>query len=258
MRPIWTGAIGFGLVNIPVKVYSATQSSSLDLDMLDKKDHSKIRFQRINERTGKVVNWENIVKGYLVDDRYVVLDNKDFEQASPEKSKTISIINFVKESEIEAVYYETPYYLAPDKSGERAYALLREALIKTGKGGIATFVMRGKENLCLLTARNDVIILNRLRFAEEVRSPEELKLPKKTLLKSGELNMAVSLINQLSEKFRIEKFQNTYTQELLKLIKAKAKGKRIAKPTKLKVVHSRKEDLVDQLKASISRSKRAS
>jgi len=120
MRSLWTGAIGFGLVNIPVKLYSATESSTLDLDMLDKKDHANIRFMRVNEKSGKEVTWANIVKGYkLPNDDYVVLTDKDFEAASAKKTKTIEITDFVKESEIDSVYYETPYYLEPEKSGAR-------------------------------------------------------------------------------------------------------------------------------------------
>src|SRR5437870_196498 len=121
MRPIWTGSIVFGLVNIPVKIYSATRSGKLDLDMLDKKDHAHIRFLRVNEQTGKEVKWEDIVKGYKYNDDYVVLTDKDFELASAKKTKTIEIINFVKDIEIDSIYYETPYYLEPDKTGERAY-----------------------------------------------------------------------------------------------------------------------------------------
>jgi len=161
MRSIWTGAIGFGLVNIPVKLYSATQSSSLDLDMLDKKDHSNIRFMRVNEKTGKEVTWENIVKGYKNDGEYVVLDAKDFEAASAKKTKTIEISDFVKEDEVSSIYYETPYYLEPDKSGTRAYELLRQALQKTGKVGVASFVMRTKENLAILKSTKDLIILTK-------------------------------------------------------------------------------------------------
>src|SRR5580693_5999349 len=132
MKAIWTGAIGFGLVNIPVKIYSAIHDSSLDLDMLDKKDYSRIRFQRVNERTGKEVQWGNIVKGFDLDGKYVVLTDDDFEKASPEKSKIIEIKEFVAESEIESIFFEMPYYLEPQKSGEKAYALLREALSKSG------------------------------------------------------------------------------------------------------------------------------
>src|SRR5690606_41999268 len=122
MRAIWTGAIGFGLVNIPVKIYSAVQSSSLDLDMLDRKDKSNIKFKRVNEKTGKEVKWENIVKGYLKDDQYVILEDEDYEAALPEKTKILSIDQFVDEEEIDSVYFETPYFLEPQKNGENAYS----------------------------------------------------------------------------------------------------------------------------------------
>jgi DNA end-binding protein Ku len=252
MRSIWTGAIGFGLVNIPVKLYSATESSTLDLDMLDEKDHSNIRFMRVNEKTGREVKWENIVKGYkLPNDKYVVLADKDFERASAKKTRTIEITNFVNEQEIESSYYETPYYLEPDKSGARAYALLREALAKTGKVGIASFVMRSKESLAILKPSENVIILNRIRFAEEIRDPKDLKLPPKTEVRANELKMAISLIEQLSEKFDISKYKDTYSSELMKLIKAKAKGVKLKEPA-LKVVHSKSKDIMEQLKASLN------
>jgi DNA end-binding protein Ku len=258
MRPIWTGAIGFGLVNIPVKIYSATESSTLDLDMLDKKDHSRIKFRRVNESTGKEVAWGNIVKGYkMANDEYVILSDKDFELASAKKSKTIEITEFVNEDDIETVYYETPYYLEPDKSGERAYALLREALSKSKKVGIATFVMRSKEALAVLKANEKVIILNRIRFEEEIRDATQLKLPAKSAVKANELKMATTLIDQLTGKFDISKYKDTYSGELMKLIKAKARGVKIKEP-KLKVVHSKSEDLMDQLKASLSKRKKAS
>ncbi|MEO6637309.1 MAG: Ku protein [Ginsengibacter sp.] len=250
MRPIWTGAIGFGLVNIPVKIYSATQSSNLNLDMLDKKDHANIKYQRINEKSGKEVAWGNIVKGYKVEGEYVVLDDKDFEAASAKKTKTIEISDFVKEEEISSLYYETPYYLEPDKSGTRPYELLRQALLKTKKVGVASFVMRSKESLAILRPDGDVIVLNRIRFEEEIRDTEELTLPKNTDVKPAELKMAVSLIDQLTAKFDISKYKDTYNDELLKIIKAKAGGKKIKAP-EMKVVHSKTKDLMEQLKASL-------
>jgi DNA end-binding protein Ku len=257
MRSIWTGAIGFGLVNIPVKLFSATEASSLDLDMLDKKDHSNIRFMRVNEKTGKEVKWESIVKGYLLNDRYVVLDDKDLEAAHAEKTKTITISDFVAEKEIDSMYYETPYYLEPDKSGERAYILLREALKKTGKVGVSTFVMRNKEAPAILRVSGEVIVLNRLRFAEEIRDTKDIKIPSRTSVKPAELKMAVSLINQSTGKFNIQKYKDTYTAALLKLIKAKSKGTKVAAP-QLKVVHNKTKDLMEQLKASLSKKKKAS
>lgn len=251
MRPIWTGTIGFGLVNIPVKLFSATQASELDLDMLDKKDHSNIRFMRVNEKTGKEVDYQNIVKGYKLNDNYVVLDDKDFESANAVKTKVIEITDFVLEKEIDSIYYETPYYLSPEKSGVRAYALLTEALRKTGKVGVATFVMRNKENLAIIKVSGEVLILSKMRFAEEIRDTKELALPV-TSVKPAELKMAISLINQLSGKFTVSKYKDLYTAQLLKLIKAKAKGKKTAGSTPLKVVHNKAKDLMEQLKESLN------
>src|SRR5690349_732310 len=136
MRSIWKGSIGFGLVNIPIKLYSAIQTSSLGLDMLDGKDHSRIRFKRVNERTGKEVPYEQIVKGFLVDDKYVILEEKDYEAASPEKSKVIELENFVNIEEVNPMFYETSYYAEPETQGRKAYALLHKALQKSKKAGL--------------------------------------------------------------------------------------------------------------------------
>ncbi|MBC7873229.1 MAG: Ku protein [Ferruginibacter sp.] len=256
MKAIWTGSIGFGLVNIPIKMFSAVESSSLDLDMLDRKDLSNIRFKRVNENTGKEVAWENIVRGYLVNDKYVVLDKTDFEKASPEKTKHIEITQFVEEKEIDSTFFEAPYFLEPEKTGTRAYSLLRDALQKTGKAGVGLFVMHNREHVCIIKAQNDVIILNRIRFAQEIRSPKDLNLPV-AKSKPAELKMAVSLINQLTKKFDVKKYKDDYSEKLLKIIKAKSKGKSIPF-SPLKVVHSKTQDLMEQLKASLSDKRKAS
>src|SRR5690606_13266258 len=218
MKAIWTGAIGFGLVNIPVKLYSAIQQSELDLDMLDKKDHANVKFKRVNANTGKEVAWENIIRGYKMDDRYVILGAEDFEKASPEKTKTISIDAFVNEKEVEGIYYETPYYLQPEKAGVRAYALLRDALEKTGKAGLGTFVLRNRESLVLVKSAGDILLLNKIRFAQEIRDTDEIKVPS-TQSKPAELKMAVQLIQQLTTDFDIKKYKDTYSEKLMKLIK---------------------------------------
>ena len=255
MRAIWTGAIGFGLVNIPVRIFSATQDSNLDLDMLDKKDHAKIRFKRVNEDSGREVSWENIVKAYDYNGKYIVLDDEDFQKASPEKSKIIEIVEFVKESEIQSIFYETPYYLEPQKSGVKAYALLREALKKTGKVGVGNFVMRTKESLCVLKPMENAILLQGIRFEQEIREMNELDIPAKSAVSPAEMKMAIALIDQLSSKFDISKFKDTYSAELLKVIQAKAKGKKL-QPAPLRVVHSKSKDLMDQLKESLSTKKK--
>src|SRR5205085_699910 len=174
------------LVNIPIKLYSATERRELSLDMLDKSDLSNIGYMKVNKNTGKEVPYENIVKGYKMEDKYVILDDKDFETANAEKTKTIAISDFIDENEIDSVYYETPYYLEPDKSGVRAYALLREALTKTKKVGVATFVMRNKESLAVLRVRDKAIVLNKIRFAQEIRDTSELILPEAKDIKKGE------------------------------------------------------------------------
>jgi len=257
MRAIWSGSIGFGLVNIPVKMYSATTPGRLDFDMLDSKDHSNIRFMRVNENTGKEVKWENIVKGYRTEgDEYVVLTDDDFAKAAAEKNELIEIKEFADEDAIDLVYYETPYYLAPEKNGARAYALLREALKKTKKIGVAVFVMRTKETLAVLKANEDVIVLDCLRFPEEIRSTEDLVLPTKTGIKETELKMAINLIESQSGKFDISAYKNTYREQLLEIIRAKSKGIKIKSPH-IKIVQTKSEDLMSKLKASLKNNKPA-
>lgn len=258
MRAIWTGAIGFGLVNIPVKIYSATEESRIDLDMLDKNDLSNIKFQRVNEKTGKVVNWNDIVKGYKQDDgEYVILTDEDFEKAYPKKSKTIEILEFMSVEEVDSVYFDSPYYLEPDKSGERAYALLREALADSKKVGLASFILRNKEQMAIIKPKDEVIVLNKIRFAEEVRDYKKLDLPEKKELKGGELELAKSLIDQLTHKFDLSKYKDTYKEEIMKIIEAKAQGKE-TKVKKLEPATTKTKDLMAQLKASLESAKQAS
>lgn len=255
MRPIWTGSIGFGLVNIPVKIYTAIESAKLELDMLDKSDLSHIKYLRVNENTGKEVKWESIVKGYKYDDQYVVLEDEDFESASAKKTKLIEITDFVKIEEIDQIYYENAYFLEPDKGGKKAYLLLKEALLKTGKVGVATFVMRNKENLSVLRPTDKLILLHRLHFANEIRKPDELDLPEKSDIKGKELEMAISLINQTTGEFDINQYKDTYVDELRNIIEKKAKGIKKTAP-KFKIVHSKSQDLMEQLKASLEMKKK--
>lgn len=254
MRAIWTGSISFGLINIPIKIFSAVQESSLDMDMLDKKDHANIKFKRVNENTGKEVTYSNIVKGYKLEDKYVILEDEDFEAADAVKTKTIDIQSFAFEKEIESIYYEQPYYLEPDKGAMKAYGLLRDALEKSGKVGVTSFVLRNKESLAILKPYKNVILLNKIRFAQEIRETSELKVPVVAKRKTKEMDMATKLIDQLTEEFDISNFKDEYTAKLLKIIKNKAKGKKQAAP-KLKVVHKQSDDLMSMLKASLENKK---
>lgn len=252
MRAIWSGAIGFGLVNIPVRIFSATQDSALSLDMLDKHDHSNIRYARINQETGKEVAWKDIVKGFKYNDKYVVLTDEDFEKANPKKSKMIEISEFAPLADIETYFYETPYYLEPAKGGEKAYSLLREALKKAEKVAVGLFIMRTKENLCLIKPHEDILILNRIRFSEEIRDYSSLNIPGKIEIKPAELKMAISLISQLTpKKFDLSKYKDQYDEELMKIVKLKSKGKEITAP-KFKMVKNNSKDLMEQLKASLN------
>lgn len=255
MRAIWSGSISFGLINIPVRLYSAVEESSLNMDMLDKHDHANIKFKRVNENTGKEVTFANIVKGYKVDDTYVILDEKDFEAADAEKTKTIDILNFTEEKEIDSIYYEQPYYLEPDKSGSNAYALLRDALQASKKVAVTSFVLRNKEGLAILKPYKNVIVLNRIRWEQEIRDTSELKLPPVSNTKQKEVDMANKLVDQLTEKFDISKYKDEYTEKLLKIIHDKAKGKKPTAP-KLKVVHKQNDDLMSMLKASLETKKK--
>lgn len=254
MRSLWTGSISFGLVNIPIKLYSAVQSASIDLDMLDKKDSSNIQFKRVNATTGKEVAWENIVKGYKVNNEYVILTDEDFKKASPEKTKTIDITEFVEVDEVPTIYYDASYYVEPEKNGGKAYVLLRDALLKSKKAALGTLVLRNKENLCVISPSEKILVLHKIRFAEEIRSTEDVKITE-AKVSSAELQMATKLIDQLTGKFNIKKYKDTYTETLMKFINAKAKGKKYTAP-KMHVAHSASKDLMEELKASLSQVKK--
>ena len=254
MKSIWKGAISFGLVNIPVKLYSATEQSTLDLDMVDRRDMAKVHFKRVNENTGQEIGWENIAKAYNLNGEYIMLEDEDFEEAAPEKSKIIEVNHFVDAEEIDTIYYETSYFIVPEKQGAKAYALLREALVKSGKVGVAQFVLRTAETLAVLKPMGDILVLSKIRFAQEIRNTQDLTLPSKSLVKPDELKMALSLVSQYTSHFNIEKFKDEYTDELMKVIKARASGKK-GKVRKLKPAETHTQDLMEQLKASLSKSK---
>lgn len=257
MRSIWNGAIGFGLVNIPVKLYSASQDSKLDLDMLDSADGSRIRFKRVNETTDEEVAWKDIVKAYKYKGEYIWLTDEDFDAVNPEKSKVISIQQFVQMEEVDISYFETPYFLEPQKNGEEAYQLLLQALLKTKMCGIGTFILREKEIIGMIRPYKDkVLMLNRMRYTDELRSFEELKVESKRKPTDEELDMAIELIKQLENDFDPKKFEDTYDDELMKIIEAKAKGVE----TKVEKTEEKPapSDLMAQLKASLKKSKKAS
>jgi DNA end-binding protein Ku len=229
-RPIWTGSIDFGLVTIAVKLYPGQTSSGLDFDLLDKRDFNRVRYRRVNEKTGEEVKWDQIVKGYQYEKgEYVALSDKDFEQANAEATHSIEIMDFVDASEISPVYFETPYYVVPQKNSRRAYALLRDVMKKTGKVAIAKIVLRTRQHLAALLPLGSLLVLMTLRYAHELRDPSRLDLPEEAKAKDSavsgqELKMAEQLITAMAGEWDPTKYTDEYHEDLLKLIDQKIKA----------------------------------
>ena len=228
-RVLWKGAISFGLVHIPVGLYSAEKRNNFDLTMLDRRDMKPVGFKRYNKETGEEVPWDHIVKGYEYEkERYVVLTDEDFRRANVEATQTIDILRFVEGKEIAPMYFETPYYLAPDRRGEKGYALLRETLKHTHKVGIANVVIRTRQYVAALIPVDDVIVMNTLRYADEVRAADELDVPPKNIKAAGvtprETDMAVKLVEEMTGDWNPKDYRDTYHEDLLKLIDKRIKA----------------------------------
>ncbi len=225
-RALWKGAVSFGLVYIPVHMHSAARDSALDLDLLDSRDFSPVGYQRYNKRTGKVVDWEKIVKGYEYrKGEYVALNDEDFRQANVEASQTIDIVSFAERSAIPPEYFEMPYFLEPAEGGEKTYALLREAMRGGDRVAIGSFVIRGRQHFCAILAHERALLLNTLRFAEELVSADDLELPpasaRAAKVSPQELSMARKLVEELSGAWKPEQFKDSYRQDLMRRIKEK-------------------------------------
>jgi DNA end-binding protein Ku len=228
-RGLWKGAISFGLVNVPVELYSAQKrSGELDLTMLDRRDMAPVGYQRVNKSSGKEVPWEEVVKGYEYEDgRYVVLSEEDFRRANPELARTVDILAFVERADIAPQYFETPYYLGPGKRGEKAYALLRDALQKAGKAGIARVVIRTKQYLAALLPEGEALMLNTLRYHAELKSAEDVDIVEKlkgAKVSPKELDMALRLVDDMSDAWQPAKYHDTYREDLLKRVEEKVQA----------------------------------
>jgi DNA end-binding protein Ku len=223
---MWKGAVSFGLVYIPVEMYSAASSTSLELNLLDKRDFAPVGYQRINKRTGKTVEWANIVKGYeYKKGEYVALSDEDFRQANVKASQTIEITSVTNAADIAAEYYETPYYLAPTKGGEKGYALLREALLRTGKVAVGSVVMRGRQHFGVIGADKRVLLFNTLRFAAELRSVDDLDVPATgaKAVSAKEVDLAEKLLAEMSAPWKPEQYHDSYREDLMRRIKEKVR-----------------------------------
>jgi DNA end-binding protein Ku len=227
-RGLWKGAISFGLVNVPVELFAAQKrTSELDLTMLDKRDLAPVGYKRYNKASGEDVPWGEIVKGYEYEDgKYVVLSDEDFRRANVEASRTVEILSFVDLAEIAPQHFETPYYLVPGKRGEKAYVLLRDTLKKAGKAGIATVVIRTRQYLAAVISQDEVLLLNTLRYADELRDVEDLDLSdalKKQKVTPKELELALRLVEDLAGEWQPQKYKDSYRDDLLARIREKVK-----------------------------------
>lgn len=259
MRTIWKGSISFGLVNIPVGLYSATRAANqVKFRMLRKSDHSPIRYKRVAETDEKEVAWEDIVKGYEHEKgEFVVLSEKDFERVKIESTQTVDIKEFVKLEEIDPIFFDEPYYLAPEKGGDKAYTLLRDALEKSGKVGIAKVVIKTREHLAAVKPKGKALVLELMHFADELVDSNELKLPSDGKVGAKELKMAESLIEGMSGKWEPESYTDEYREAVMKVIdeKVAAGGKELPAERSKAKKPTNVVDLVAILQESLNRAR---
>jgi DNA end-binding protein Ku len=225
-RAIWTGTLSFGLVNIPVEVHTAVRDRRPRFRLLHAKDRSPINFERVCQKEGHAVAWEDLVKGFEYEKgRFVVLSKEDFTAAALEKTKRIDILDFVKGEAIDDRFFDKPYYLTPGNGGDKAYALLREAIRKSDRIGIAKFILRDVQHLAAVEVIGDALVLSILRFADELAEVGSLSFPRVNQFKRNELEMAIALVENLAEEWKPEKYSDDYRENLMRLIRAKLKGK---------------------------------
>jgi DNA end-binding protein Ku len=236
-RSIWKGSIAFGLVNIPVSLTGAEARPDVQLHMVDSKNHARIRYERVNADSGEEVPWDRMVRGYEHEEgQFILLSDKELEAVEPKLTKTIEISEFVKLDEIDPLLFDKPYYLEPDKRGRKAYALLREALRKSGKAGISRVVIRTREYLSAMFVRDDVLVLMLLRFPQEIKASAKLDLPssadKEWQPEKREMQLAERLIDEMSEKWKPENYHDEYREALMDYIEKKISGGETVKDVK--------------------------
>jgi DNA end-binding protein Ku len=256
MRPIWNGMISFGLVNIPVGVFSATRSERLEFHLLHEKDMGRINNVRVCQVDGEEVPYEDLVKGYEYEkDKYVVLTDEDFEKAAAETSKSISITDFVDMEEIDPMFFETPYYLVPGKGADHAYVILRETLKQTQKAGVAKVAFREREHLAAVKPHGRALMLDIMHFPEEISPAGELELPaEKATVQDKELKLAEQLVESMTAKFDPKKYKDTYRERLEELIQKKLKGKPIHVKTPKRKATTNVVDITALLQKSLKAS----
>jgi DNA end-binding protein Ku len=249
---MWKGSLAFGLVNIPVELYSAVRDHRPKFRLLHSKDESPVRYERVCQSEGKPVAWEDLVKGFEYEKgQFVVLTKDDFKTAALEKTKTLDILDFVDPDEIDERYFETPYYLQAGKGADRSYALLREAIRESGKVGIAKIILRDSQHLACVEVIGDALVLTMMRFADELADLSDFRFPAGEGIRQAELKMARQLVENLSAKWEPEKYTDEYVENLMRVIKAKLKGR---KPRLVETETPRGAEVVDlmeRLRASL-------
>lgn len=255
-RPIWKGAISFGLVSIPVELHLAVRDNRPHFRMLHATDESPVRFERVCIRDGTPVSWDKLVKGYEIEKgRFVVITKDDFKAAAVEKTQTVEIIDFVKAEDIDDRFFEVPYYLTPAKGGDHAYALLREALGASGRVGIARFVLRDKQHLAAVEVIEQALVLSVMRFEDELVDTADLHFPAKADVRKPELDMAKALVESLAAKWDPSKYTDQYRDNLMKIIKGKTKGKHVALESGEPKRPAKVVDLMERLRQSLAQTK---
>lgn len=258
MRALWSGVVSFGLINIPIKLYSATAGTKAQFLYLHKTDLSPIRYAKVCKKDGRELTQDDLVKGYEYDEGdFVILTKEDFQKVNMKRSETIDVLAFVKEEEIDTMYFEKPYYLEPDKGAAKAYSLLRESLKKSKKVGVAKFIIHNREHLGIIKPEEELLILEQMRFEDELQTPEKLKLPKHETVRAKELHMATSFIDHLTEHFKPEDYEDTYHDKLQKLIKEKKKGStaKVKVDFDMPTPTKKSADLMGLLKQSLEKAK---
>ncbi|MGN8133256.1 Ku protein [Paraburkholderia sp. 22099] len=262
---IWKGAISFGLVHVPVQLYPATQSEKVGFNLLDKRTIDPVGYKQINKRTGKDVTRDNIVRGFEYEkDKYVVLSDEEIRAANPESTQTVDILAFVDAADISFLFLDTPYFLTPDRKGEKVYALLREAMKASGKVGVASVVLHNKQHLAALIPLGPVLALNTLRWAAEVRDFDQFKLPAEGVKAAGvsarELDMAKKLIDDMSDKWDPSQYHDTFRDDIMALVDRKIRAGKTEEITEVETPRESRQsadilDLSDLLKRSLGRGK---
>ncbi len=257
MRPLWEGSISFGLILIPIKLYKATDERKPGFRLVRKDDLCPIKYVRVCRSTGEEVPYDQIAKSYEYrKGDYIILEDEDFKKATKKRTDNIEIVSFADIDQIDSKYYQKPYYVEPAKGAGKVYALLREALARTKKAGIAKYVLRNLENLGVLKPEGDMLVLNQIRFQSEIREPEDLKLPQQVELQENEIKTAVMLIEQLTSPFKPEDYKDTYAEEIRTAIEEKAKTGQVTARAEEEEKPGEVVDLLGTLKKSLEEAKK--